>query len=166
MNAELSGRLRNTVFIVFLAITIIMLFFSWNKVSKYNGLYLSDYKQYLKANELVNADKYEEAEPVLVYLSEKYKDSYQVLWLYGLCLSERNKLTQGEAYMSQAREIRADLMMNGNFLLQYGDIMYRLQDYPRAERYVSESKKYIKDTELTKKADLLLDNIKSKPKRG
>ncbi|MHB1044094.1 MAG: tetratricopeptide repeat protein [Eubacteriales bacterium] len=158
---EYYGRYRNGIFLSCLAVTTIIIIVWWALAYKSDKIYLAEYREYVKANQLVNLNRYAEAEPILTDLSERHKDSYLVLWLYGLCLSENNKLTQGEAFMLRAREIRPALLMNQSYLVQYGDVLYRLGDYKRAERYFLESKKYDQDTELSKKAGLLLEKIRS-----
>lgn len=161
MNTRLSGRARNIIFLVFLIITIFSVIFAITAAAEHDRVLLSDYNQYLKASQLINLDRYTEAKSIMDNLVTKYGDSYQILWMYGLCLSAEGKLAEAAEFMSRAREIRPALLTNQSYLVQYGEILYRLGDYSRAERYLITSRKYNKDPDLNKKSQMILEQIRS-----
>lgn len=161
MNINFSGRTRNIIFIIFLAFTIFLTIIACSAAASQDKLFVADYNQYIKANQLLNQGKYAEAEPILADLAIKQKDTYQVLWLYGLCLAGNGRLAEGMDYMQKARELRPALLMNPIYLVQYGDMLYRMGDYSEAERYIKESTKYKQNSENTKRAKELLQQIKS-----
>lgn len=162
MITNLGGPVRNKIFLILVVVTVIITVAWWDLAGKREEFYIADYKKYVQATQLINQNRFAEAEPVLLNLSESYKDSYLIMWMYGLCLSENNKSAQGAFYMQRARDIRPALLMNSHYLVQYGEILYRLGENKRAERYLEESKKYSQDAELVKKRDTLLEKLKNR----
>lgn len=164
MNMHFSDQTRNNIFLIFLALVTTVTIISWPVAKEQNTLLLNDYKLYLMGNQLLNSNKHADAEPILAEMAKKYSNSYQMLWMYGLCLAENGKPEQGIKYMEQARKIRPALVTNQNYLFQYGEIQYRLGNYPVAERYLLESMKYNHDHEIQEKSMQLLERIKTSKK--
>lgn len=161
MYTNLSGRARNRIFFVFLTVTILFVIFTLTAAAEQDEVLLSDYNQYLKANQLINLDRYTEAKSIMDNLVKKYGDSYQILWMYGLCLSAEGKLAEAAEFMQRAGEIRPALLMNQSYLVQYGEILYQIGDYSRAERYLITSRKYNEDPDLDKKCQMILEQIRA-----
>lgn len=159
MNTYFSDRIRNTIFLVFLTLTILVTIIACSVAAGQDRLFLTGYNQYLQVHQLINQDKYTEAEPIIADLVKKQSGTYQLLWMYGLCLAENGKPADGLKYMQKAREIRPALVINQSYLVQYGETLYNMRDYAEAKRYLLESKKYQKDNIYTQKADQLLQQI-------
>lgn len=68
MNKIIDSRIRNTIFLVFLTLTIILILITCLAAANQDRLFLSDYVQYTKASQLIYQDKYAEAEPILAEL--------------------------------------------------------------------------------------------------
>lgn len=162
MKISIDGRTRNIAFLLFLTLAIILIIITSLAASDQDRLFLSDYVQYMKASQLINQDNYAEAEPILANLVKKNSDTYQILWMYGLCLDGNEKTAEGLKFMKSARETRPALVMNQSYLVQYGYIVYRMGDHTEANRYLLESKNYQQDNNYTKKADQIIQELNSK----
>lgn len=157
MKTSITGKARNIIFIVFLSVLFVVILLTLARADGQNNLFLTDYRTYITASQLVNQDKYDQAKPLIEQLVQKHSDSYQVAWLYGLCLAGQGNYPEGSKYMKKAGEIRPALLGNHSYLVQYGEILYNLGDMSSAKLYLEESEKYGQDEQ----ADKLLQNLRT-----
>jgi len=142
MSVKINGKAKNIIFMVFISISFIVIFLTLAVAARQRTLYLTDYRTYITASQLVSQDKYAEAKPLLQKLEQRHSGSYQIAWLYGLCLAGEGNYPEGAEYLKKAGDLRPALLMNQNYLVQYGEILYHLGNFNSAKRYLEESGKY------------------------
>lgn len=155
MKTSITGKARNLIFIAFIFVAFIMILLTLAVSTKQNSFFLEDYRMYYAASQLINQNKYDQAKPFIEQLMKRHNDSYQVVWLYGLCLAGDGNYSEGTKYIKKAGEIRPALLKNGDYLVQAGEILYHMGNLGEAKLYLEESKKYGKD----EGADKLLQNL-------
>jgi TolA-binding protein len=160
MLVNITGRVRNYIFLGFVTITIVSLFMAKSVADQRNISLVKDYMSYQQAMKSVQQNNFKQAEPLLKDLLTKYPDSYRILGAYGKCLANSGKLSEGAEYMRKAREIFPALMKDPGYLAEYGTTLYMLGDYSKAEQYFEESKKMIKDPDRAREFDQYLTQVR------
>lgn len=154
-----TGRSRNLVFVLLLSIGVISLLAVGPGIERENAALLEDNRKYQEAQQFMQKSSYKEAAPLLTNLLQNHAYSYQIQWLYGLCLAGQGNWEQAGQHMEQARKIRPTLVTDQVFLVQYGEVLYHQGDYSRARRYLNESLKYTDRPDIIPIARQLLQQV-------
>ena len=154
MKSLQNQNTNNYFFIGFLVIALIAIIFALSISSEQDAQYKQDYLIYQKYITDINKGNYQEAEKMIKVLLPRYKDNYILQWHYGAILMGQEKYTEAEEHMRLAREIRPALVTLPDYLVNYGEIMYKLGNTHVAERYLNESLKYNNESK-TKAVELL-----------
>lgn len=120
---------------------------------------MEDSQKYKQVEQFMQQAKYTEASRLQVDLLSRHAYSYQLLWTYGLSMAAQGKWEQAGQYLEQARQVRPALVSEQVFLVQYGEVLYHLDDHDRARRYLQESLKYNEKAEIIPIAQKLLQKI-------
>lgn len=161
---SLNGRARNYIFLVFLSVSVIALMIARLIAVDQDSQKYAEYQKYLSARKLVADNKGAEAEPIFTELVNKYPDSSDLLWFYGTCLARNGKLEKGLEYMDLARQAFPGNATIPSYLVGYGQILYEMGEFDKAEYYFKECLKH-KDEDKeghTKVAEQYLEMISSK----
>lgn len=147
MPINMTGRVRNYIFLVLSVITILSLFIAKSIANQRNIPLIRDYIVYQQALDLVDQNSFDKAEPLLNDLIKKYPDSHMLLLSYSRCLIQDGKLTEATEYLQKSREINPLLTYNTDYLVQYGTLLFKLGDYSKADQYFDQSKKMLNNPE-------------------
>lgn len=159
MNLTISGKVRNYIFIAVLVIIFISMMFEFSVAAKQDKNYRDNYILYQQATQLINEQQYTQAQDIIARLDQDSLNSYQVIYLQAICASNTGDLGSALDLIQKASEIRPALLMDQDFLLQYGIILYRSAQYEQAKLYFMESLKYSTNNEATQEADKYLTEI-------
>ncbi|MEA4924897.1 MAG: hypothetical protein VB084_06235 [Syntrophomonadaceae bacterium] len=150
---------RNYIFICIIVIAGLLLAISYTAATEQNRGYRQNYNNFAQAIQLMNQQKYAEAQEILNLLDQDSRQTYQALYVQAICSAKTGDYASAAAFMQQVREAHPAFLMDQQYLEQYGEILYRLGDYDRARLYLSESLKYPNNTLLTKSAQNSLTEI-------
>lgn len=158
MKTTINENRNNYIFLGFLVIALFAIIYTLNMASEQDAQYKQNYLIYQKYIACINEGKYQEAEKMIMMLLPEYKDNHFIQWHYGVILMAQEKYQEAEEHMRLAREIRPALVTQPDYLVNYGEVMYKLGNLYVAERYLTESLKYNKKD--SNKAVELLQLIK------
>jgi tetratricopeptide (TPR) repeat protein len=99
-------------------------------------------------------------------MDQNSQDSYQVLYMMGICSGAAGDYTTAINYLQRTQETRPALLMDPTFLTEYGKYLYLQGDYAKAKLYLLESKKYDTNPAATIEADKYLAQIDTQAKGG
>jgi tetratricopeptide (TPR) repeat protein len=166
MNISVTSKARNYIFISVLVVIVISLIATFSIAAEQDKAYRDNFMRYQQANQLIKEQKYIQAQKMLTELDENSRKSYQVLYSQATCAANTGDFSSAADFMQKIRETRPALLMNQNYLEQYGVILFQLGEYNRAKLYLLESKKYNTNPEATKEAEKYLAQIDEKEKGG
>jgi len=161
---NLNGRGRNYIFLVFLSVSLIAIIIARLVAVGQDGQRYAEYQKFVYAKKLTAENKGTEAEPIFAELLKKYPNSSDLLWYNGTCLARNGKFEKGLEYMDLARKAYPDYVTIPSYLVGYGQILYEMGEFDRAEYYFKECLKY-KDEDKgghTKVAEQYLEMISLK----
>lgn len=159
MKSLQNQNTNNYFFIGFLVIALIAIIFTLSIASEQDAQYKQDYLIYQKYITDINKGNYQEAEKVIQLMLPKYNDNHLMQWHYGVILMGQGKYAEAEEHMRLAREIRPALVTQPDYLVNYGEVMFKLKNLEVAERYLNESLKY-NDSKYKPKALELIQLVK------
>lgn len=159
MRAKEDSMLYNYIFISLLVIAIIAIIVTFSIASEQDKQFKKDYLVYRAYLNEINKNNYGEAEKMIKMLLPRYEDNYNIQWHYGVTLMGLNKYPEAEEHLRRAREIRPALVTQAGYLINYGEVLYKLNDKERATRYLEECIK-LNDPNFKPKAKELLQMVK------
>lgn len=159
MNTIINLKNRNMVFYSLIIIAVIYILIANQAGKKQDNRYLNDFQEYQTVVNLINQQKYSEAQPIVINLLSKYPSSYVVIWQNAIVLDGLGNYEEAERYYSLVERQRPFVVKNQYFLVQHGKVLYRLGNHQEAAKYFMYSKKINAVPELTKLSEELLAEI-------
>ncbi|MED0676157.1 tetratricopeptide repeat protein [Aneurinibacillus thermoaerophilus] len=164
MGEKITGQTRNIIVYVFVLLTIVCLSVAIVLGGKQDDKYQADFQTYQTAQQQLQEGKFAEAEKSYQTLLASYPGSYTLLWKYALALAAQQKYKEADQYFLKAQKQRPFLVQNQRYLIQYGEVLYKLGNYKKAKKYLEEGRKLNKDPQLSAMAEPLLKEIDAKLK--
>ncbi|AMA71706.1 MULTISPECIES: tetratricopeptide repeat protein [Aneurinibacillus] len=164
MEEKVSGRTRNNIVYSLLGLTLIGIITAIVMGGNQDKVYQADAQAYMQAQKHLQQNQFAEAEKVLKPLLATHSDSYILQWRYASSFAGQGKYDEAEKYFIQARKQRPFLVRNQKYLVQYGEVLYKKQNYQKAKRYLEEAKKVNTNPQLSAQADAMLREMATKYK--
>lgn len=139
---ELSGRARNNFFLIFLSVTVVSILFAGLVALDQNNKTRAENQKFVDAKKLITTDKSADAEPVFVELLDKYPNSIDIMWNYGICLAVNGKYEKSLMYMDLAQKTFPGITTMPSYLVGYGQILYETGDLDNAKYYFEQCIKH------------------------
>ncbi|GAB6179339.1 hypothetical protein JCM14036_06580 [Desulfotomaculum defluvii] len=152
---EKSLKRNNYIFFTLIILAIIVILICQSAGIEQNNQYLEDYKIYRSYQQLINQEKYQEAEKYLNHILPRYQDNYLVQWDRGKILLGEKKYKEAENALRLAREIRPVLVLRPEYLYNTAETYFFLKDINKAKQYLNECLKYEDSTYTTKARELM-----------
>ncbi|BAU26523.1 tetratricopeptide repeat protein [Aneurinibacillus soli] len=162
MEKKFSGRMRNILVSLLLALGIVAIIITSVLGSKQDETYKQGAGAFKDIQEKFAQRDYASAQKELEQLIASYPNSYLVQWQYGISLAGQQKYQEAAEWYEKARKQRPFLVRNQQYVLQYGEVLYHVQDYKRATRYLKEVEKLNQHPQFTEQAHVLLADIAEK----
>lgn len=150
----------NLIFLTFIILMFVYFIISYAQSSRQREVFLEENQIYQNANYLIKQGQYGEAEPLLDQLMITHNNNYIVLWNYAVSLFGQGDLNGAKNYYEKASEQRPFLRKNANFVAQYGQVLYNLQQYEEAKNWLVDAQKL--DPKLTGELQPILKDIEIK----
>ncbi|GEN35163.1 tetratricopeptide repeat protein [Aneurinibacillus danicus] len=162
MGESVSGKSRNMIVYGLTLLAVVCIPIGVWLGNKQDEKYRADYETYQRAQQQSKEGKFAEAGKAYQALLSTYPDSYVLLWRYGLSLAAEKKYEEADKYFLKAQKQRPFLVRNQRYLIQYGEVLYRLGNYTKAKKYLEEGRKLNTDPQLSEMALPLLNDINAK----
>jgi tetratricopeptide (TPR) repeat protein len=166
MSMPITGKMRNYIFIALLSMVAICLIIEFSIAAAQDKAYRLNYQNYQKATQLMQAQKFAEAQESLAGLDQDSQAMWLVVYNLAICAQKTGDLQAAVELMQKVRDIRPVILMDQGYLERYGEILYESGDYERSRLYLLESLKYPKDAALVQAANQYLAGITAKQQGG
>lgn len=133
---EITGEIRNRIFYILVALSISVIAFGCIRGAEQDKQFQADYIQYQQASQLANENRPKEAIAILNPLSEKYPESAILPYEYGIACYLAQDYESSVKYMKEFISRRPVILHNKQFLVQYGEILYRADELDLSRRYL------------------------------
>jgi predicted Zn-dependent protease len=162
MGESVSGKSRNMIVYGLTLLAVVCIPIGVWLGNKQDEQYQADYETYQRAQQYSQEEKFAEARKAYQALLSTHPESYVLLWRYGVSLAAEKKYEEADKYFLKAQKQRPFLVRNQRYLIQYGEVLYRLGNYTKAKKYLEEGRKLNTDPQLSEMALPLLNDINAK----
>jgi len=156
-----QGNVRNIAVYILLSLGLLGITVGTILGQKQDKDFREDYQAFVSADYNLAAGNISSAAPVLASLADRYPNSYNVIWDYGLSLLAQGEYLGADKYLTQVKVQHPFIINNDLFLLQYGTLQFDQGRYQMAEKYLLRLKQISQDPLLMQRADIQLKKIET-----
>ncbi|MGE5418095.1 MAG: hypothetical protein ACM3UZ_15255 [Acidobacteriota bacterium] len=159
---SITGKTRNLIYYIVLVTGFLGLMLAGFQTSLQNSYIDADYQAFAQAKQMLQSNQPDQAQAMLQPLLNKYKNSFEIAFLYAVALDGQKKYKESLKYLDKARQIRPVLQVNQRYLIQYGQILESLGRISEAKVYFQAAVNLNNNPQDTKSARKLLGRLENK----
>ena len=153
---------RPAIFLTLILLT--GLYFSYATIagSIQDKRYAADSQLLQSGKEFLQQARYPEAAKNIGTLVQRYPDSFEVLYMYGLIQYCQGNVDLAQKYLEKAKTQRVFLINDPAYLGYYGSVLALNGDYTRAQKYLLRAKSLKPEPSMADQIDTMLKDLSNK----
>ncbi|MBP2242357.1 tetratricopeptide (TPR) repeat protein [Cytobacillus eiseniae] len=135
--------------------------YTYNAGNKQDEGYVKDYQSYQMALAQVQKNEFEQPKKELMELHHTYPDQANITWNLGLAYAIEGDMEKAALYYQKAVDQRPFIVQEPMFSLQFAQILFGVDDFETAKKYLEHCKTLAIPEEFVSSVDELLSHIET-----
>jgi predicted Zn-dependent protease len=161
---ESKGKQRNVVVYIIALLFTAGITYGSIAANSQDRIFASRSQEYEKAVSEMGQGNFSKSEQMFKNLLNSNPDSYILMWQCAISLMQQKKYEEAEQYFVKTQNQRPFIVKNQQYLAQYGETLYHIGNYKKAEKYLVEAKQLNTKPEITKQIEPVLAEIEQRTK--